>query len=190
MGYTIQTPEEQGYMDLFMKNDRAIWDHKQRQGGSFEDAFQAVTGKPWMPGRSVKHTYDNGGRFDMTKDRTVKSVLGKYIAAPAAVGLTAAFAPGALPAVGKAFLGAGKALVGGLPGMGGGASTMAGPIGTGFGGAIPGTASTVLAGAGKYAGKQLGNKVIDKFTSPGQPSRSGSPLEQQLMQRAGKRQGW
>ena len=95
-------------MEVFNRLRPQIEGYKRQFGGDLEGAFQKVTGTPWPQGRSVKIS---GGMPQMTKDRTFKSVLGKYIAAPAAIGLTAAFAPGALPAVGKAL--AGVAMKGG-----------------------------------------------------------------------------
>lgn len=108
MGYTIgsakdavQTPgqTEQDYMNLFNKNDAAIWQYHKQTGAPLEDSFQAVTGRPWPAGRSIKWvggTKGNSGNgFEFTKDRTVKSVLGKYIAGPAAYGTAIALTGGA-----------------------------------------------------------------------------------------------
>lgn len=110
MAYTLNSAKDsQGNEHEFVRNFQErmpeILAYKREHGGDLEGAYGAVTGVPWPAGRSVKL---KDGQPEMTKDRTVKSVLGKYVAAPAAIGLTAAFAPGALPAVGKAMLGGSK----------------------------------------------------------------------------------
>ena len=125
MGYTINSAkdsrgDEQLYMELFNRMAPQIQAYKKQRGGDLEGAFKAVTGTPWPEGRSVKMSH---GAPTMTKDRTVKSVLGKYVAIPAAVAATAAFAPGALPTLGKLALHggvkalAGRAALGAAPGI-------------------------------------------------------------------------
>ena len=132
MAYQPQGSES-AFLDKFIRRQREIEDYKRRQGGDLEGAYQKVTGEPWPKGRSVKV---KGGVPEMTKDRTVKSVLGKYVAGPAALGATAVFAPGALPAVGKAALGtvtgAGKsAIAGGVKSaVGGGVKSAIGKWGS------------------------------------------------------------
>lgn len=115
MAYTLNSAKDSlGNEDQFMAefNKRApeIIAYKNAHGGDLEGAFQAVTGKPWPSGRSVKKS---GAGFEMTKDRTVKSVLGKYVAPIAG----AVAAPFVLPAL----FGAGGAAAG----TGAGASTAA-----------------------------------------------------------------
>lgn len=128
MSYTLNSAkdasgQEQLYMEVFNRLSPQIQQYKQQHGGDLEGAFGAVTGTPWPSGRSVKISH---GVPEMTKDRTIKSVLGKYVALPAAIGATAMFAPAALPAIAHA---AGHAaLQGGLTGL----ATRAGT------GAIPG----------------------------------------------------
>lgn len=166
MGYTINSAKdsqgnEQLYMELFNRLSPQIQQYKQQHGGDLEGAFGAVTGQPWPSGRSVKISH---GQPEMTKDRTVKSVLGKYVAAPAAIGATALFAPAALPAVGHAL--AGAAMHGGVGALAGrmaagavpsliqgdwkGALTGAGvgAFSGGFGGAGGGAASAGKTAAG------------------------------------------
>lgn len=126
MAYVVNSAKDsQGdegqFLALFTANQAKIVAYKQAHGGALEDAFQAVTGKPWPAGRSVKV---KNGKAVMTKDRTVKSVLGKYVL-PIAAGVAAPFA---LPAL-----------------MGGGAGAAAAGTGVGIGE----TGATVgLAGAG------------------------------------------
>lgn len=125
--------DEQLYMEVFNRLRPQIEAYKQQHGGDLEGAFGAVTGTPWPEGRSVKISH---GVPEMTKDRTIGSVLGKFVAAPAAIAATSIFAPGALPAVGKGLLGAGKAL-GGAFGLGGGAA--AAPTATNVAGKVGGS---------------------------------------------------
>lgn len=89
MSYKPSSPEEQAFMQDFMSNMPAIQQFQAKYPKeSLEGAYQKVTGKPWMGGRSVKM---HNGQPEMTKDRTVKSVLGKYVA-PAALGAASIFA--------------------------------------------------------------------------------------------------
>lgn len=143
MGYTLNSAKdalgnEQLFMEAFSRAAPEILAYKQQHGGDLEGAFQKVTGTPWPAGRSVKL---NDGVPEMTKDRTVKSVLGKYVAAPAALGATAAFAPGLLPAVGKGI--AGAAMKGGVGALAGRMAVGAAPsiIQGDWKGALTGAAS-------------------------------------------------
>jgi hypothetical protein len=125
--------DEQLFLDDFNKNRVAIDAAKRQFGGDLESAYQRVTGKPWPAGRSVKIS---GGRPIMTKDRTVKSVLGKYVLPAAAMALTAGGAAGLGPLAGlfgTAAGGAGTAAAGG--------STLL------AGGAIPAATSALTTGA-------------------------------------------
>ena len=94
--------DERRFMQRFQQHQAAIVAYKQRYGGDLEGAYRAVTGESWPSGRSVKI---KNGIAEMTKDRTVKSVLGKYIAGPAAVIGASIFAPQLLPSIGKAIAG-------------------------------------------------------------------------------------
>lgn len=123
MAYTINSAKDsQGNEDQFVAmanaNAQKIYDYKAQHGGDFEHAFQAVTGIPWPEGRSLKmHNY----QAEMTKDRTVKSVLGKYVA-PIAAGVAAPFI---LPALAGGGAAAGGAAAGGGGAAAGGAGTAA-----------------------------------------------------------------
>mgnify|MGYP001581377981 CR=1 FL=1 len=104
MAYTVNSAsdsrgDEHTFVRRFEQNQGAILAYKQQHGGDLEGAYRAVTGESWPAGRSVKI---RNGRAEMTKDRTVKSVLGKYVAPIAG----AVAAPFALPAL---FGGAGAA---------------------------------------------------------------------------------
>lgn len=107
--------DESGYMGEFTQNLPAIEAYKRQHGGDYEKAFQAVTGKPWPKGRSVKV---KNGVPEMTKDRTFKSVMGKYVLPAAGIAATALI-PGAAPAILNAVKGAGSAAKG-ILGMTGG----------------------------------------------------------------------
>lgn len=133
MSYQPQSQEEQAYIAELNAHDKAIWDYHQQRGVPLEDAFQAVTGKPWMAGRSIKFVGGTGGNtgngFDMTKDRTFKSVLGKYIAPIGAGALTALTLGGAAPSFAALFGGGGGAAAGGggaAAGAGAGGAAAAG----------------------------------------------------------------
>ena len=144
MGYTAQG-DEQLFLDDFRKNQAAIEAAKRQFGGDFEGAYQRVTGKPWPAGRSVKLS---GGVPIITKDRSVKSVLGK-------VGQVAAIAA---PIVAAPFTGGmSLAAIGALSGAAGAKLSGAGWKGTLAGaglGAIPG-----LGGAGGVAKRAAGETV-------------------------------
>lgn len=145
---------ELDFMNRFAQHRDAIEQYKKQHGGDLEGAYQAVTGEPWPSGRSVKI---HDGQPEMTKDRTVKSVLGKYVAAPAAIGATAIFAPAALPAIAHG-IGTGAAAVGhalaplvGMGGEAGGAAAGGGVAGGGLGtGAL--AAGATVPGAGMVSG--------------------------------------
>ena len=150
MAYKLRTEEEYQFMREFEENLPAILEWKrQYPKESWEDTFQKVTGKPWMHGRSVK---EKGGRFEMTKDRTVKSVLGKYVALPAAyagaVMLTGGAASPLLFGATGAGAGAGAAGAGAAGAGAGGAGAAAG---TGAAAAKIGTAAKVAGIASRLA---------------------------------------
>lgn len=139
MAYTLNSkPDSRGDEHLYVADFNArlpaIEAYKRQHGGDYEHAYQAVTGKPWPAGRSVKV---KNGVGEMTADRTFKSVLGKYVAAPAAVAATAAFAPAVLPAIGHTVAGVGTG-IGHTLGIGGAA--------TGAGGAAGGTGAATAGG--------------------------------------------
>lgn len=157
MAYQLNTAkdsrgDEHLFMDQFQKRLPDILRYKREHGGDLEGAFQQVTGTPWPAGRSVKM---NDGQPEMTKDRSVGSVLGKYVA-PAGLAALAAFAPAALPAAGKALFGGAKAL--------GGARLL---------GMVPGAVQavqnpSVANVAGVYGGSGLpGSGVADVFKGLG-----------------------
>ena len=104
MAYTPTTSEAQ-FVAQFEQNRPAIEAYKRAHGGDLEGAFRAVTGVPWPEGRSVKI---DDGRPVMTKDRTVLSVLGKYVA-PIAGAVAAPFVLPALAGAGGAAGAAGAA---------------------------------------------------------------------------------
>jgi hypothetical protein len=123
MAYTPAADYERQAMLLFGQNAEKIKSWKAMHGGDLEHAYQAVTGQPWPEGRSVKI----GGKGpEMTKDRTVKSVLGKYVAPIAAGALTAGFALPALAGVGAASAASSAGAVGAA-----GAGAGAGAVGAG-----------------------------------------------------------
>ena len=137
MAYT-PTGDENVYLNRFTQNRRAIEAYKARHGGDLEGAYQAIMGEPWPEGRSVKISH---GRPELTKDRTFKSVLGKYVAPAAAIA--------AAPFVGGAslgFLGGGGA---GVAGASGAAGTLGG---AGFGLGAAGTAGALGAAGTLGAG--------------------------------------
>lgn len=149
MSYTINSAkdshgDEDKFMQAFNANLPKIMAYKQQHGGDLEGAFGAVMGTPWPAGRSVKV---KNGAGEMTKDRTVKSVLGKYVALPAAIAATAAFAPGALPAIGHAMASGASALTG-IGGAAGGAGGVAGGVGAISPMAAFGAGSTAVGGGG------------------------------------------
>ena len=112
MAYRPQ-PGEAQFLAFFNQRRPEIEAYKRQHGGDLEGAFQRVTGTPWPEGRSVKI---HGGVPEMTKDRTVKSVLGKYVA-PIGVGaLTALTFGGAAPALAGLFGGGGAAAGGAAAG--------------------------------------------------------------------------
>lgn len=129
--------DEDQYVALATANAQKIYAYKAAHGGDFEHAFQAVTGKPWPEGRSLKM---HDGQAEMTKDRTVKSVLGKYVLPAAA----AVIAPWALGAIGGA--GGTTALGSMLPGAEGGVAAGAAGAGTGVGAGVGATAAATGSG--------------------------------------------
>lgn len=174
MAYTVNSAKDSSgqehlYMELFNRLAPQIIAYKKQHGGDLEGAFQKITGTPWPEGRSVKL---NDGVPEMTKDRTFKSVLGKYIAAPAAIGATALFAPAALPAVAKAVGGAA---------MKGGAGALAARMGSGavpgliqgdWKGALKGAAGGAVAPG--FGGSSVGGSVMrDMLTKAGSGALQG-----------------
>src|SRR6266571_9250542 len=89
---------EQEVLDDAKKNLTAIIAYSHVHNTDLEHAYTGVTGRPYPAGRSLKLT---GNGFEMTKDRTVKSVLGKYVAPIAAGALTAGFGIPALVGAGS-----------------------------------------------------------------------------------------
>lgn len=128
-GYHLNTAEdskgdEHLYVIEFNKRLPEIKAYMKARGVSAEKAFQGVTGKPWPEGRSVELKRGDSVGF-MTKDRTIRSVLGKgAIAAGAGVG-----GYFAAPALASAASGGG----GGAGGVAGGASTAGAGSGVGAG---------------------------------------------------------
>lgn len=150
MGYTPQG-DELGFLERFTSRLRDILTHKQQYGGDLEQAYQAVTGEAWPSGRSVKLRQ---GMPTMTKDRTVKSVLGKYVLPIGAGALTAFGIPGLFPGLAS---GGGTGVVG--------ASGAAGTLGgKGFGLGQAGTAGAIGA-AGTLGAGETGNLLsrLGKF---------------------------
>jgi len=173
MGYTLNSAKdsqgnEQLFMELFNRQRPQIEAYKQQHGGDLEGAFGTVTGTPWPSGRSVKISH---GQPEMTKDRTVKSVLGKYVALPAALAATAAFAPGAIPALahavgGSAMAGgggalAGRAAMGAIPGILKGDWKQA-LLGAGTGAITPGGFGGGAAQGGKAAAGSVMKSLLTK----------------------------
>ena len=110
MPYQVNTAKdsagnEHEFVAEFIRRQREIQAYKAKHGGDLESAFQAVTGVPWPKGRSVK--IGRGGVPEMTKDRTLKSVLGKYVAPIGAAALTGLTLGGAAPTFGLFGGGAG-----------------------------------------------------------------------------------
>ena len=147
--------DERSFMDAFNQYRPAIEAYKQQHGGDLEGAFHAVTGNKWPDGRSVKI---HDGVPVMTKDRTFKSILGKYVA-PIAAGAAIAFVPGLAPMLGHALgIGGGGAGAAGTSGLGADvASAMAVP---GTVGTTAGAGSTLATIASKAA---TGKSIIDRI---------------------------
>lgn len=166
MGYTIGSGKdarrdrgftEQDFLARFVARQPEIVAYKRQHGGDYEGAYQAVTGEPWPEGRSVKVHGD--GRAEMTKDRTVKSVLGKYVALPAAyAGATLATGGSASPLLFGIGGGAGAASGAGATALGGAASVTPGLIGGGVAtGSTMGTLGSIL---GSNAGLTAVNQGV------------------------------
>jgi hypothetical protein len=114
------TEQERQLLALFNAKLPAIQAYKTSRGVDYETAFQAVTGTPWPANRSVKLTK---GKGEITADRTVKSVLGRYVAPIAAGAATALTLGGAAPTFG---------LLGGGAGATGASAAGAGATGAGI----------------------------------------------------------
>ena len=140
MAYRPQSGEAQ-FLAFFTQRRPEIEAYKRQHGGDLEGAFQRVTGTPWPEGRSVKI---HDGVPEMTKDRTVKSVLGKYVAPIGAGALTALTLGGAAPALAGLF-GGGGAAAGGAAAGGAGATAAGLTVPSLIKGALP-IAGAILKG--------------------------------------------
>jgi len=168
MGYTLNSAkdsrgDEHLFMERFSQRLKEILAYQRSRGGDLEGAYQAVTGEPWPAGRSVKL---HNGTPEMTKDRTVKSVLGKYVLPAAAGALTGGAGLGAFGggAAGAGGLGSLAAPLTGAPAA---ASLTGVGTATGLGGTAVGLGGTAaLAGGG---GSMLSNlkKGLDVTTGGG-----------------------
>lgn len=114
--------DERVFVDKFTRYRTAIEAYKRQHGGDLEGAYQAVTGEAWPAGRSVKI---HDGRVEMTKDRTVRSVLGKYVL-PAAAAVAAPYLLGALGGGAGGYIGADVASTAASAGGAGAAAAGAG----------------------------------------------------------------
>lgn len=158
MAYTLNSAkdargDEHLFMEVFARHRAAIEQYQRTHGGDLEGAFQAVIGTPWPAGRSVKIA---NGVPEMTKDRTVLSVLGKYVAPIAG----AVAAPYLLPLI----TGGGGAAAAGGVGLGETAA-VTGLGGSGFAGSAGGLGATAV-GAGGVAtpvvagGAEAGRQLV------------------------------
>jgi hypothetical protein len=159
MAYAINSAkdsrgDEHLFMDRFTQNRAAIEAYRRQHGGDLEGAYRAVTGEAWPEGRSVKMS---NGRPEMTKDRTFKSVMGKYVAPIGAGALTALTMGGAAPALAGLFGGGGAA---------GGAGAAAGAAGAGAAGA-GGAGLGLLSGGVLPLGTGLGGAAAAGGASAG-----------------------
>lgn len=197
MAYTINSAKdsrgnEDQFMARFNQNRAAIEAYKRQRGGDLEGAYQAVTGEAWPEGRSVKISH---GQPEMTKDRTARSVIGKYIAAPAAIGATAAFAPGALPAIGHA-LGQAGSLAGhalGIGGAGAGGGLGAGAVTPGLigGSGIAGATGGGLSLGGVLSGLGTAGKLASGMTqgrAAGRQAEANTQMDYDQMRLPAERQ--
>lgn len=138
MPYSLQSPDEQQQMTDFTAHLPAIRAFKARYPKeSWEGAYFKVTGREFLPGRSVK--ISGRGVPEMTKDRTVKSVLAKYVAPIGAGALTALTFGGAAPTLGSLF------------GMGGSAAASVGAPAA-LSGQILGTGAAAAGNAAAWGG--------------------------------------
>lgn len=150
MGYTLDSKkdsrgDEASFQNLYTQNKEAIDAYVRAHSGGKdprEAAFKAITGLDWPAGRGVN------SKGAMTADRTVKSVLGKYVAPIAAGALTAGFA---LPALAGGGTVAGYGIPSGLTAASEGMS-IAAPTAFGLGGTA---AATTAATAGRSAWDRL-----------------------------------
>ena len=159
MAYTLNSAkdargDEHLFLQEFTARQAEIEASKRQHGGDLEAAFQRVTGKPWPAGRSVKISH---GVPEMTKDRTVRSVLGKVVLPAAAAALTGGAALGVGPLAG--VFGAGAV---GAAGTAGAAGTVAGT--TGAAGTVAGTtaaaAPSLLSRVGGFLAGNAG-RIVD-----------------------------
>lgn len=144
--------DEHIFMEKFGKNLQKILAYQQQRGGDLEGAYAAVMGEPWPEGRSVKL---KNGTPEMTKDRTFKSVMGKYVAPIGAGALTALTLGGAAPTLAGLFGGGsgavtstGSSLIGGLGSTATASGTGLGLTGVGSGVITPGLIGATGTGAG------------------------------------------
>ncbi len=173
MAYTINSAkdsqgDEHTFLQRFAAAQPAIEAYKRSRGGDLESAFQAVTGTPWPSGRSVKI---KSGVPQMTKDRTAKSVLGKYVALPAAM---AAGGYMAAPAI-MGAMGAGAGVAGGGLGTGAlaaGATVPGAGMATGAG--LSGGGAGFLGTLGKVA-LGGGKKFVGGGGQPNDANPQGTP---------------
>ncbi len=145
MAYTPNSAKDaRGDEHLFLQEFTArraeIEASKRQHGGDLEAAFQRVTGKPWPAGRSVKISH---GVPEMTKDRTVRSVLGKVVLPAAAAALTGGAALGVGPLAGV-LGGVGAAGAAGGAGGAGTAAAAAPSLLSRVGGFLAGNAGRIL----------------------------------------------
>jgi hypothetical protein len=174
MAYTIGSAKdavqtkgqtEQDFLDRFNMNLPAILAYKQAHGGDLEGAYGHVMSEPWPAGRSVKMGKHGP---EMTKDRTVKRVLGEialgagiaaggYFAAPAIAGALGA-GGGAAGATGAAATAGGGVAGGGLTtgALAAGATIPGAGMVSGIGGV---TAAGGLAGGTSMASRYLTGMV-------------------------------
>ena len=167
MAYTINSAkdsagDEDQYVEAARQRQAEIQAYKAANGGDLEGAFKAVTGTPWPEGRSLK--IGKSGP-EMTKDRTVKSVLGKYVL-PIAAAAATPFVPGLLPAVMQGLSSAGGAVSGAVSSLAGaGKNMLSGTgllqgVGAGGGpGPAPGGGS-LLAGLGRRLMGDAGSRLL------------------------------
>lgn len=78
MSYQPRNATEQAALALFNAKRLQIVAYKNAHGGDLERAYQAVTGQPWPANTSVK--IGGNGQGEITGDRTLKSILGRYVA--------------------------------------------------------------------------------------------------------------
>jgi hypothetical protein len=163
--------DEGRFLVQFNQNRPAIEAYKRQHGGSLEYAFLKVTGTPWPKGRSVKLSH---GAPEMTKDRTVKSVLGKYVAPIAAGALTGGAAFGLGP-----LSGAGGVLASSSPHL---AAATGAPLGPAAGAATMGLGRTALKYGAQYGLPVVGDLINGRRQS--NATRDAARMEQEYLDKA------